>query len=162
MLSFQKIMKTKIAKFLLPFLFSLIFSCSSDNEVFHPVPTIRFGVSVSIISTPNLQSLGTPAYFGSASGERLGYNGHGIYVVQSGQNTYRAFDASCTYVSSTENHVEIEKHLTFSEDNPAIVECSVCKSQFELLNGTGVKGPAQYELREYQTQTNGTTLRIFN
>lgn len=153
---------TKVRFFLIA---SIIFSfLSCEKEIYHQqiIPDIRLNISISTLNNPSLQTLLMPIYIKYANGETIGYNGHGIYVVQTTNGEYRAFDATCTYQSEYEDHTQLKEHLLPKSENPLIVKCPKCNSEFNLINGNIQKGVARIGLKEYNAIFSSGVIRIFN
>ncbi len=155
-------MRAKINIFLIIGVGLFLFSCEENMSEQHPVPSIRVNFSVNILNTPELQIPLNAKYIGSMTGRRLGYKGHGIYVMRINDKEFRAFDASCTYISATEQHAEIATHLLLKENQKIVVYCSKCQTQFNLADGSVQSGIARFPMREYKTLFTGNTLRVFN
>lgn len=154
-------MRTKINIILLITTFLFILSCDNSNNK-SVIPKIRVDFTLSILNIPELQTPMNPKYITDANGRKVGYNGHGIYVMQTATNDYVAFDASCTLLNGVENHTDIPEHLLPKETNAVIVYCPVCKSEYNLLDGNVKKGPSREPLKRYQTSVQGNNVRIFN
>lgn len=152
----------KVRFFLIVGVFFNLLSCERDNLKPQVVPDVRFSVSVSELNEVGLQTLLTPVYMQYANGETIGYRGHGIYIIQVSAKEYKAFDASCTFQTNNENHVDIKDHLLPDEQNAVIVKCPQCQSRFNLINGNVQSGIARIGLKEYKTVYSGTVVRVFN
>lgn len=154
-------MRTKINIILLITTFLFILSCDNRNNE-HIIPKIKLDFTLSVLNIPELQVPMTPKYIKDANGRRVGYNGHGIYVMKTASNAYVAFDASCTLFNSTENHTDITEYLLQKENNHLIVYCPICKSEYNLLDGNVQKEPSKEPLKRYNTSVSGNNIRIFN
>lgn len=155
-------MHTKISIFLISTIAIVFFSCEKNSNQPVVIPNVRVNFSLSILNTPKLQMLLNPKYISYANGEKVGYNGHGVYVIKVNTAEFRAFDASCTFLKNGENHLEIEEHLLQSKKNPILIYCPQCKSTFNLLNGNIQSGGAKKPLKEYKVATSGNTVRVYN
>lgn len=155
-------MRTKISIFLIAAMIIILLSCEKENSQYATIPNIRINFSLSILNTPELQTLLTPKYVGYANGERVGYKGHGVYVIKINGSEFRAFDASCTFVRNNESHPEIAEHLLQEEQNSMLIYCPRCGSKFNLLDGNIQSGKATIPLKEYKVTTSGNTLRVYN
>lgn len=155
-------MRTKISIFFIAISAIVFFSCEKNDGQITAIPNIRVNFSVNILNTPELQTPLQPKYFGDANGEKMGYKGHGVYIVKINSNEFRAFDASCTFQNNMEAHSEIEEHLVQKVQNPMLVSCPKCKSTFNLLDGNRQTGIAQQALKEYKVAVSANTLRIYN
>lgn len=155
-------MGTKIGIFLIVATAIVFFSCEKDNRQVSSIPNIRVNFSVNTLSIPELQTPLTPKYIQIANGQKVGYKGHGVYVVKINGNEFRAFDASCTYSGSEENHSEIREHLLQKNTNPMLVYCTKCHSVFNLFDGNVQEGKAKEALKEYKTTVSGNTVSVHN
>lgn len=153
---------TKIHIFFIAGIILFFLSCEKDTPYEQTVPEVRMNLSISTFSFVSLQTLLTPTYIQYANGQILGYNGHGVYIIQVEEGRYKLFDATCTFKGTTENHLDIDKHLELLEGKPMIVVCPVCHSTFDLFNGTPQKGPAKIPLRSYQVSYQNNLLHVFN
>ncbi len=156
-------MRTKILFFSILTLTFIFFSCEKEYERLHPIPNIRVNFSVNTLNHPELQTIGTPKYIISANGKKVGYKGHGIYLMRTSKNEIKAFDASCTYIGAGENHTEVKQHLTPRKGLPTHVFCTECGSIFDLFYGNATKeSKATIPLREYKTSISGNVIRVSN
>lgn len=69
---------------------------------------------------------------------------------------FRAYDRHCTY--------NIDEGCRVSMDNTDItaVDNECCESEFLIVDGAPIGGPAAIGLQQYRTQFNGNTLVISN
>lgn len=155
-------MRTKISIFFIAITFCTFFSCENSENRYQPIPNIRLSIELNQINMPELQSLLIPKYIANYNGKKVGYQGHGIYIVQTSNGVFKAFDASCTYISGDEQHPIIKEHLLPKEKNGLLVYCPKCKTEFNLQYGNKQKGVAKYPLKEYKIRVSGKTIRIFN
>ena len=129
----------------------IIFFSSCNENGQHPIPNLPVNIYVNL-NLPAYQDLNVPGGWAYVNG-----GSKGIIV-------YRNFD----------NFVALDRHTTYTPDSScAIAEvdsvnfftindpCSA--SQYNILDGTVTKGPAQWGLRPYFTSWDGNfTLQITN
>jgi len=144
---------TKLIKIFLILTMLFVYSCKKEEHT-SLVPNISFNILIPLQSYPKLQTIGNAVYFTSFNGQILGYKGHGIYVIKTGSDVYRAFDATCTH------DIEVVPHVLLEING---YECSVCNSFFELFTGNVVKDPATYPLKSYNAVlTSGLSVQVQN
>lgn len=151
----MNIYKSKITFFFIYIISSsYIYSCSDTNTNFR-LQTPRTNINLYLDLYPDLLSIGYPYYLAHDSGEKLGINNHGIYIIFNGSE-YKAFDATCTY------DIDSDQHILIPEEGDMFFRCPVCKGEFDIFFGYARKKPAKYPLAEYKTYYNTTnrTLRI--
>jgi len=143
---------TKLIKIFFCFTLIVIFSCTNEENT-SPIPEISINVLIPLQSYPLLQTIGNAVYFASFNGQSLGYRGHGIYIIKTESNIYRAFDATCSNNPDVTTHVELKTNG---------YECPTCNSFFELFTGSVVKNPASYPLKEYNAILSGQNIQVRN
>ena len=85
----------------------------------------------------------------------IAYGGVIIYCESPG--SYYAFDAACTH--------EVSKSCFVGNPNEIgsiTVTCPCCSTEYVLIGGSPVSGPAVQPLRPYSVSSSGNTLRVFN
>ncbi|MFN3917546.1 MAG: Rieske 2Fe-2S domain-containing protein [Flavobacteriales bacterium] len=76
------------------------------------------------------------------------------------------------YRRTTEEIIAYDRHCTYNIENPCgaatvdsndvTITCHCDGSQYQLYNGTVIKGPASLALHRYQVNFNGTVVHIYN
>lgn len=84
----------------------------------------------------------------------VNYAPNGVLIYRFSETEFKAYDARCTH------NIENADPLKIFDSYKA--RCPVCGSEFELLYGSVIKGPAGYSLLEYQTRVEGNTLYVSN
>jgi nitrite reductase/ring-hydroxylating ferredoxin subunit len=80
----------------------------------------------------------------------------GLIVIRSTTDDVAAFDRHCTYDGAKTCGIA-------NPDNSAMYAvCACCGSQWLMLNGQVIKGPAAIPLKSYQTSFNGLIVTITN
>ena len=146
---------TKISKILL--IITGITSCvACKKEPTENFPYAQVNVTLNLISNP----IGAGTAIVCPNSSNQGALGKGIIVFNTGNYgdvNYIAYSALCTNYPKDTSAVVIT-----SSGNEA--QCPKCKSLFFLLDGSVLKGPAQYPLKQYSVSTisDGNTLVIQN
>ena len=78
----------------------------------------------------------------------------GILIYQSGSYEYLAFDRLCTNYPNDTCAVVINSGV--------FAVCPCCKSKFLLSDGSVLRGPAKYGLKQYSAAFDGSRLNIRN
>ncbi len=152
-------LKENIRKIMLWSIFLLsIFSCQERSRF--QTPNLPVYVELSLQQS-RYRDLMTPGGLvilrePRVEGERLGFGG--LIVVRDLLKTqFYAFDAACPYENDASVLLEVQDLL---------VKCPKCKSEFDVVSGSGVptKEPARHRLRPYTTSydTNAYRLTISN
>jgi len=133
-------------------LFTLFtFSCQDDdgnNNI--PLVEVNFIVQLNDPDFINLKTIGGWVYVTGGS--------RGILLFRSDQNIIKAYDRHCTFQSSnTCALVSVDPtNITATDD--------CCGSSFLLLNGSVSRPPANFPLKQYNTdfQAGRNSFRVFN
>lgn len=124
----------------------LLLSCDELQE--SNVPSIPFTFNINLIIDNELTIPGNSKFYPFA-----GYGGVIVYCETN--DTYYAYDATCTH----------EVNTTCKVLNTGVLgECKCCKSKF-ILQGGGypAEGLAEVPLRQYHVaRINSTMLRVYN
>ncbi len=129
-------------------LFMLLSAHSCDKLQESEVPNVPFSFNINLIIDNELTIPGNSKYYA--------FGGYGGVIVYCETNdSYYAFDATCTHELST----------TCKVVNTGVLgECKCCKSKF-ILQGGGypAEGLAEAPLRQYHiSRINSSTLRVYN
>lgn len=118
--------KPNLLIFFLFFLSSITFSsCYTTTDEDCDIPYSYVSGTIYLNYYSGLNSVGNAVYFDEI-GTSSGYNDHGFIVVRTSTSEFAVFDASCTYDSDSDEHVEI---------NGTYAECPECDSKFSILTG---------------------------
>ena len=126
---------------------AVVFGCScfwgcgeDDNGITSPTPPSGVDFTLDLIETPNssLQNTGGFLYRG------------GIIIANIGNNNFVAFQQACTHQGTT---------IQYEHTNSRF-HCPNHGSNFSL-NGSVINGPATRNLKQYTTELNGDSLRVF-
>lgn len=134
-------------------LFSLIllFTLAACDDTVSRVPDVPVNILMNL-DNPEYFDLQPVNGFVYQSG---GYNG--IIVYHKSQNEYVAFDRACSFDPTNKDCERVEV-----DQNRLVAVDSCCGSEFQLLDGSVLKGPAEFPLKQYQTSYDGQTLYIIN
>ena len=127
------------------FLLFVLFAC---RERLHPVPDIPFNINIDI-NLPTyvgLQSIGGFAYV-----DNIGVKG--VVVYRATLDEFVAFDRM-----STADGGDTCDGLFINPENQLILLDPCTESQFLLIDGSLVQGPANWGLRGYRTFFNGSNI----
>jgi nitrite reductase/ring-hydroxylating ferredoxin subunit len=131
----------------LSLLLLLPFSCDKENQHTVPYTYVDFTINVESTMHIELNAIGGWAYYTG------GYRG--IIIYRASTDEFMAFDRACPY------HPFDPDALVRVFDPPIAVD-TLCGSQFLLLDGSVITGPAKHPLRRYQTYFNYPYLQVTN
>ncbi len=131
-----------------------IFSCEDNVNFKTPNLPVYVELNLQLLANRPLMTPGGILLLDEAriEGERLGFGG--LAVVRDLLDTkFYAFDLACPYENNASVQLEI-KDLS--------LRCPKCKSEFEVVSGTGVptKAPAHSPLRRYHCSYNSRTYQL--
>ena len=138
----------KILKYIL-FLVAILITprCKKDKDEI-PYVYVNFYINTTSTQYIGLNTIGGYEYI--TGGVR------GIIVYHRSVDEFMAYERDCPYQPSNScAQVEVDQSAIMAVD-------SCCGSEFLLLDGSVVKGPATIMLKQYQTSFDGTTLHVFN
>lgn len=131
-------------------IFLSVFNGCSEEENINEIPV----VAVNIVLNPNsteYSELNTAGGWVYLTG---GYRG--IFVYRISTDEFTAFERACPHDWDTSStRIIMDNSLSY-------LRCPSCNSTFNYLDGAVLQGPSRYPLRPYQTDYNGTILRIYN
>jgi hypothetical protein len=143
---------------LLFFFFSFIsFSCKDEVN---PIPSNRVYLKLDLtFEDKELKAI--PSYkeftikdINIVQGESIGFGG--VLVVHNMLGEYKAFDRACTYEVNSNTTVVVDEEVLYAE-------CPVCGTKYEIGIGNGApNGKSRYNLKQYNTTLNGSTLIVHN
>jgi nitrite reductase/ring-hydroxylating ferredoxin subunit len=144
-------MKTSLMKFSVFVFFVLLFvflapQCKKDEDKI-PNAYVDFYININT-QYLDLTNIGGYAYV--TGGVR------GIIIFRRSTDEFMAYERDCPYQPSNSCALlEVDNSMVMAVD-------SCCGSQFLLLDGSIVQGPATIMMKQYQTSFDGTTLHVFN
>lgn len=130
----------------------LLTGCKDDDEN-ERVPRIATDITLNL-DLPEYQILLNPGGWIYLTG-----GSRGIIVYRVNLEEFSAFDRHCTYNVPEACRVSVDE-----ESGITATDNQCCGSQFELITGNVIEGPAQLGLSTFLTQfnSNSNTLRVFN
>lgn len=124
-----------------------------DKDENERVPRIQTDISLNL-NLPEYNILLNPGGWLYLTG-----GSRGIIVYRLNNDEFSAFDRHCTFNVQDACRV-------FVDENSGLTAADTlcCGSQFEIITGNVVEGPAQFQLQPFRTQFNQNSdiLRIFN
>lgn len=126
---------------------AIIFGCRNQYE---GIPDVNVDVYINTLDPKyqNLSGLGSWAYSNGGS--------KGIIIFHYDLNQYVAYDRHCTYDSKNAcSKISADNNNIYATD-------SCCGSQFQLLDGVPIQGPASLPLKKYNTSFDGNIIHIWN
>jgi len=140
-------MISKIRLLFIASLLSLTFSCDKNNQGVIPYVPIEIQININNPSYLNLTAVGGWIYLEGGS--------LGLIVFRNSNDAFSVFDRHSTYAPENNCQVEIGDNLL-----KLIDPCS--GSEFLITDGSVVKSPASFPLRQYKWEFIAPTLRIYN
>jgi nitrite reductase/ring-hydroxylating ferredoxin subunit len=142
-------MKLKVTLFLLSSLLIFSFpSCKKDQQT---VEIPYFPVNFSIVlANPQFNRLNAPGGYVYVTG-----GSKGIIIYRAGAEQFIALDRHCPYRVDENCRVMVNATQVVAAD-------SCCGSEFVLTDGSVIKGPSTFSLQRYQTEFDGSVLRVYN
>ncbi len=134
--------------FLIIFFSFLFISCKKDNK--NPVPYVYVSFYLNISSTLYIDLASVGGWENLTGGYR------GVVVYREASDQFVAFDRACPYDWQTDSaYVSVEP-------SGLVIKCKSCGSEYLIIDGSVVKGPATYPLKQYNTSFDGLTLHVYN
>jgi nitrite reductase/ring-hydroxylating ferredoxin subunit len=123
-----------------------ILSCGTE-ESYIPDTPVNFSIFASEVG-----GVGQAIYISEDYGLR------GIIIYRSDINSFVAYERTCSYDPS--NSCEVVS--LDDENNPTFLIDDCCGSEFLILDGSPIKGPASRPLKQYYTSYDGTYVTVSN
>jgi hypothetical protein len=141
-------MTSRLLRITLLALTTLVFyACRKDNN--SQVPLVAVDITINL-NDPQFIDLAVPTGWIYLTGGSMG-----LIVYRNNDSEFSCYDRHSPY------NVEEYCRVSVSDDNITIVdECS--DSQWVLIDGQVINGPAEAPLRSYSTNYNPPFLRIYN
>lgn len=121
--------------------------CKKDEDQI-PNAYVNFYIDVTSTQYIGLNNIGGYVYV--TGGVR------GIIIYRRSFDEFMAYERDCPYQPSN------SCALVEVDNSAVMVVDSCCGSQFLLLDGSIIQGPATTMLKQYQTAFDGSTLHVFN
>lgn len=130
-------------------LIATVFACKKDKNTLSGIPLVN--VSIQIFTTdPGFINLQVPGGFDYVTG-----GSRGILIYRLSNDQFLAFDRHCPYQVDDNCQVQVDSSGIIATD-----DC--CGSGFIITDGSVIQGPSSAPLHAYQTEFNGSVLRVFN
>ena len=124
------------------------YGCKKEEDNGVPITMVDLYIYTSNPSFINLNAVGGWVYVNGGV--------RGILVYRKSISEFMAYDRNCTYQSS---NVCAIVHVDASN---IIATDTCCNSQFSIVDGSVLTGPAGIPLKTYNTTYDGTVLHIYN
>lgn len=122
-----------------------LFSCRKKDE---EIPYVPVDFTITIANYSSLSAVNGWEYFSGGS--------KGIIVYRYSMDEFRAYDRNCSYKPTGDC-------VTVTVDTSGITATDACcNSQFQLIDGSVIKGPAVKPLLQYSTNYDAVRLRVYN
>lgn len=143
-------MKTKIAHIFNILVLTTVMVGYSDGESGSiPHTYVDFGFYIYEPEYINLSII-----MGATKKSGVGYDGKGVIVFRSGDNEYKAFDATCP--QHTKDFVSVE----LNGNGTGTANCPRCGTVYYLMNnGYSTDG---HQLKQYRVSVNGDYVHVYN
>jgi hypothetical protein len=132
------------------FVLLIILPCSCKKDERPQIPNVYVNLTLDISSTLYIELNSVGGHVNLTGGYK------GITVYRLSTDEFVAFERCCSYDPDVADaRVVVDTSgLTLSD--------AVCGSQFLILDGSVVNGPATAPLKQYRTQFDGDYLKIYN
>jgi nitrite reductase/ring-hydroxylating ferredoxin subunit len=127
---------------------SLFAACEKNKTTGVPPVGLDISININLPEYANLQVPGGWVYITGGS--------QGIIVYRYTQDQFTAVDRHCPYQSAELCRVTVDESNVLARDT------ACCGSAYLLFSGEVAEGPSATNLTRYNTNWNGTTLRIYN
>ncbi|MDA0729211.1 MAG: tRNA (adenosine(37)-N6)-threonylcarbamoyltransferase complex dimerization subunit type 1 TsaB [Bacteroidetes bacterium] len=132
-------------------MFATMIGCSSCGETQQFIPYVPVNIDIDL-NLPAYSTLNFP-------GEAIALNGgsRGLYVYRYTLDEFVVLDRHATF------DIDLGCQVTLDNDNITLNDDSDCSaSQWLMLDGSVMNGPATLPLHRYRTSLNGSILHIYN
>ncbi len=131
------------------FLPILLLSCKKDEKGRVPDVAVDIYININKPDHSDLQTTGGWVYLTGGS--------KGIIVYRRSSNEFKAYDRHCTHRPSKDCG---RAHVDSSDIK---IHCRPCSgSEYSIMDGSVLKGPATQPLKSYGTSFDGDVLHIYN
>jgi nitrite reductase/ring-hydroxylating ferredoxin subunit len=126
-------------------------SCKKQQTTTNSVPLVNVDINIYVNNPSYINLNATGGWQYITGGVR------GILLYRASSTEFKAYDRNCTYQSSN-------SCATVRVDNSNIIvrDSSCCNSQFSIVDGGVLQGPATLPLKAYNTSFDGNLLHIYN
>jgi hypothetical protein len=128
----------------------LLVQCKKDEEPNGiPYVEVNFTININDPEHIKLTTIGNWEYVTGGS--------RGIIIYRLSSEEFAAFDRHCTY-----DPTQVCSQLDVDATGLRLNDYDCCGSEFSVVNGTVLKGPAGLPMKRYATLFDGTTLIVTN
>ncbi len=127
---------------------AMLFACKKPERGGVPLTPVDISINVN---NPGYADLAVPGGWLYLTGGSLG-----IIVYRQTHETFVAMDRHCPYRPADLCQVAVDSTDLVARDH------GCCHSSFLITDGSVLEGPAALNLQRYNTNFNGTVLRIYN
>ncbi|MGD1845448.1 MAG: hypothetical protein ACFB10_08655 [Salibacteraceae bacterium] len=126
-----------------------VWACRKDDSNITGIPLVNVNIQL-FTNDPAFINLQVPGGFDYITG-----GSRGIVVYRLSNDQFMAYDRHCPY--------QVEDACQVAVDSSGVIlEDACCGSRYIITDGSVVRGPSAAQLQMYQTEFNGSVLRIFN
>ncbi|HNW90404.1 MAG TPA: hypothetical protein PKN48_12125 [Bacteroidales bacterium] len=144
----MKIIKPYKRLILIPVMMCIFFSCKKDIK--DPIPDVYVNFSMNISSTFYIELSSVGGWVNVSGGYR------GITVYRLSTDEFMAFEMACPY------DWQADSAIVAVEPSGLMLKCASCGSEYLIIDGSVVNGPASLGLKQYHTNFDGQMLYIYN
>lgn len=132
------------------FILLFINSCKKQTATSGvPLVAVNLNLYINNPSYIKLNAIGGWQYI--AGGAR------GILLYRSSSSDFMAYDRNCTYQPTNPCAI-----VSVDNTNIIVRDSTCCSSQFSIVDGSVIHGPATFPLKAYNTSFDGNILHIYN
>jgi len=125
-----------------------LFACKKDVK--NPIPDVYVNFYMNISSTLYLELSSVGGYVNVTGGYK------GITVYRLSTEEFLAFERACPY------DWETDSAIVEMEPSGLVLKCHSCESEFLIIDGSVISGPATISLKQYNASYDGQMLHIYN
>jgi len=126
----------------------LFVSCKKDVK--NPIPDVYVNFYLNISSTLYIELASVGGWVNLTGGYK------GIVVYRSSTDEFMAFERACPY------DWEVDSAYVSVEPSGLVLKCKSCGSEFLIIDGSIVNGPATVSLKQYYTEYDGQNVHVYN
>ncbi len=123
-------------------------SCKKDVK--NPIPDVYVNFYLNISSTLYIELASVGGWVNLTGGYK------GIVVYRSSADEFMAFERACPY------DWDVDSAYVSVEPSGLVLKCKSCGSEFLIIDGSIVNGPATVSLKQYNTEYDGQNVHVYN
>lgn len=140
-------MKKLLLTFITAFIAISFTSCDKDN---YGIPLVNVDVIVYTNNPQNIDLSVTGGWIYYPAGSR------GLIIYRYSSDEFKAYERHSPY------QPDVECDPVYVDNSDIIVKDPCSDSEWVLVDGSVIKGPASLPLKQYQTYFDGSALHIYN